>query len=227
VTVAPDGQAAVDAYLREAFDLILMDVQMPVLSGFDATREIRRMETTTGRHMPIVAMTARAMKGDRERCLEAGMDDYLSKPIQGQRVIEVIRRLFSGSPVPAGAPLAPSIDEEAAQDRVGGDTVLLRQVKDLCVTETPKLLDAIEGGLASGEARSVSAAAHTLRGMCLIFAPNEVVTIAGRIEELADAKDLGAATIEFGRLRPAADHLLMALRPAELAPRAVEAPLPS
>ena len=98
VTVAPNGQAAVDAYRREAFDVILMDVQMPVMSGYDATRAIRRIEETTGAHMPIVAMTARAMKGDRERCLEAGMDDYLSKPIQGKLVMEVIRRTLSPSP---------------------------------------------------------------------------------------------------------------------------------
>ena len=101
VTVAPDGQAAVDAYRRQPFDLILMDVQMPVLSGYDATRAIRQIEQTTGTHIPIVAMTARAMKGDRERCLEAGMDDYLSKPIHGKRVMEVIRRALSPSPVPA------------------------------------------------------------------------------------------------------------------------------
>ena len=84
VTVAPHGQAAVDAYQRESFDLILMDVQMPVLDGFDATRAIRQLEQTTRTHIPIVAMTARAMKGDRERCLDSGMDDYVTKPIQGE-----------------------------------------------------------------------------------------------------------------------------------------------
>ena len=147
-----DGQAAIDAYRSQTFDLILMDVQMPVLSGYDATRAIRQLERTTGTHIPIIAMTARAMKGDRERCLDAGMDDYLSKPIQGKRVMEVIRRALSPSPAPPAAPAAPAIDEAAALELVGGDDEALREVKDLCIAETPRLLDEIERALTDGRA---------------------------------------------------------------------------
>jgi CheY-like chemotaxis protein len=98
VVLANDGQEAVDAFKREPFDLILMDVQMPVLGGFDATRRIREMEAageTPGSRVTIIAMTAHAMKGDREMCLDAGMDDYIAKPVKMKELIAVINRVTS------------------------------------------------------------------------------------------------------------------------------------
>jgi CheY-like chemotaxis protein len=92
VTIAGDGLLALEACKRQSFDLVLMDVQMPGMGGFEATRIIRQVEVVTGRHMPVIALTAHAMKGDRERCLEAGMDDYLTKPIQPAALFEAIRR---------------------------------------------------------------------------------------------------------------------------------------
>ena len=90
--VAADGQRAVSAAEPGGFDVILMDVQMPELSGYEAARAIRRHEAGTGRHTPIIAMTANAMSGDRELCLAAGMDDYLAKPIQTKLLLEAIAR---------------------------------------------------------------------------------------------------------------------------------------
>jgi two-component system, sensor histidine kinase and response regulator len=218
LTVAPNGQAAIDAYRRQTFDVILMDVEMPVMSGYDATRAIRILEATTGAHMPIVAMTARAMKGDRERCLEAGMDDYLSKPIQGKLVMDVIRRALSQSPhmSPAPAHDGAAIDEAIALALVGGDQEALREVKDLCLTETPQVLGAIERALTDARADDLSAAAHALRGMYLVFGPNEVVTLAGRLEELALGCDLGEAAVAYQVLRPAAARAMTALRTEEV-----------
>jgi len=95
VTVANNGQEALDHLLKASFDLVLMDVQMPELDGLEATREIRKREGSTGEHIPIVAMTAHAMDGDRERCLDAGMDEYMSKPIKANILFEVIDRLHS------------------------------------------------------------------------------------------------------------------------------------
>jgi CheY-like chemotaxis protein len=92
VVIVSNGADALNAVTRESFDLILMDVQMPVMNGYEAARAIRMQEQRMGRHTPIVALTAHAMKGDRERCVEAGMDDYTSKPIQAHDLYEVLAR---------------------------------------------------------------------------------------------------------------------------------------
>jgi CheY-like chemotaxis protein len=100
VTVAGDGQTALEVLRDGAFDLVLMDVEMPNLDGLEATAAIRQRERDGGGHVPVIAMTAHAMKGDRERCLEAGMDDYVSKPIRAadlfQKIAEVLARLRPG-----------------------------------------------------------------------------------------------------------------------------------
>jgi CheY-like chemotaxis protein len=101
VVVAPDGRAAVAAFETGSFDLVLMDVQMPVMDGLTATAAIRSLEAERGGHVPIVAMTAHAMTGDRERCLEAGMDEYVSKPIEPMALIALVNRIAAASPAAA------------------------------------------------------------------------------------------------------------------------------
>ena len=105
VVVAADGRQAFECLEREDFDLILMDVQMPEMDGFAATAAIRARERSTGDHIPIVAMTAHAMKGDRERCLAAGMDDYVTKPVSRQGLADAIAN--SGTVRRASSPAAP------------------------------------------------------------------------------------------------------------------------
>ncbi len=90
VTVAADGQAALSALEQDSFDIVLMDVQMPTMDGFEATAKIRERERASGRHVPIVAMTAHALKGDEEKCLAAGMDAYISKPIRREELYSII-----------------------------------------------------------------------------------------------------------------------------------------
>ena len=98
MVVAENGQMALERLEQQAFDLILMDVEMPVLDGLEATAAIRQREQTTGRHIPIIAMTAHAMTGDRQRCLDAGMDDYLAKPIRAKQLIELLNSLPHPTP---------------------------------------------------------------------------------------------------------------------------------
>ena len=154
------------------------------------------------------------MKGDRERCLDAGMDDYLSKPIQGKQVMEVIRRTLSPSPDAACvAPAAPLQSTKpprwswsaATQRRCERSRICASPRRRTCSTKSSE-------ALTDGRADALSAAAHALRGMYLVFGPNEVVTIAGRLEELAIARDLTAAAVAYEVLRPAADRLMTALR---------------
>ena len=90
ITVVDNGEQAVEAYKNGSFDLILMDVQMPVLNGYEATRIIRSLESEKGVHIPIIALTAYAMKSDKDQCIEAGMDDYISKPFRREQFLDMI-----------------------------------------------------------------------------------------------------------------------------------------
>jgi CheY-like chemotaxis protein len=98
--IVDNGQEAVEQYSKESFDLILMDVQMPVMGGFEATAAIRELERVSGHHIPIVAMTANAMKGDREKCLAAGMDEYVSKPVRLPVLLAAIESVLNGAQAP-------------------------------------------------------------------------------------------------------------------------------
>ena len=147
--LAGDGKAALAAWEREPFDLILMDVQMPGMDGFAATKSIRAKERAVNTHVPIVALTAHAMKGDRERCLAAGMDAYASKPIRAAELFEVIARLLpsdvegaKGTPGPGGPPGAV-FDLNTALGAVDGDQELLRQMVQWFLGQCPKLLGEI------------------------------------------------------------------------------------
>jgi CheY-like chemotaxis protein len=101
VVVAGNGHEGVEAFQRERFDVVLMDIQMPEMDGFEALAAIRALERSSGRRTPVIALTAHALKEDRERCLAAGMDDYLSKPIDATRLLEIIRTVLDGPLTPA------------------------------------------------------------------------------------------------------------------------------
>ena len=112
VSVVGDGQAAISALEKVSFDIVLMDIQMPGMDGFEATAKIREMEKLSGEHTPIIAMTAHALKGDRERCMAAGMDGYVSKPIRTSELFSAIEAQL------ASKPSAQSIDSAAHVDPV-------------------------------------------------------------------------------------------------------------
>ena len=212
VVVAGDGNAALAALGRQPFDVVLMDVQMPDLDGFEAARRIRREEKGSGRHVPILAMTAYAMKGDRERCLEAGMDGYLSKPIQPAELFETIDRLV---PPAAAAPAAVPpplevLDRATALHRVGGDAALLKELAGLFLGTYPPQLAELHAAVAHGDGPVVQRLAHTLKGSVGAFGARAAFETAQRLETLARTGDLAGAEPacaaleeELARLRPA------------------------
>lgn len=170
--IAENGRSAVKALSKEHFDLVFMDVQMPEMDGFEATREIRKMEAQTGRRTPIIAMTAHAMKGDRERCLEAGMDDYVSKPISSDALFQAIQALAPADredKQPAEAPLEKKdgipIDKEALLNAFDHDLDFLKEAVDIFMSEYPQMMERIREAIRAGDATVLERAAHALKGM--------------------------------------------------------------
>jgi PAS domain S-box-containing protein len=225
VAVAVNGKEAADIVAGgEPFDAVLMDVQMPEMDGFEATTHIRARERDTGRHLPIIAMTAHAMKGDRERCLEAGMDSYVSKPIQAD---ELFRALAALTPAAASAKTGPSgacvppgqgpleLDKASLLNVVSGDEDLLREVIQLFLEESSRLMAEMQQAIADGDTARLGRSAHSLKGAAGLFAVASVTEPAQKLESLARSRQLAAAAEvygclehELGRLRPALAALL-------------------
>ena len=174
IDAVENGRLAVEAINRRAYDLVLMDVQMPEMDGFEATRAIRKKQDER-KDTPIVAMTAHAMKGVREKCLQAGMDDYVAKPIEPQELLGTIEkwtrscdsneatvgRKESGThQLPPGIP----IDLEAALDRFDGDNEFLEKMLQEFVESAPKQLEMLEGAIKKGDAKLVEREAHSIKG---------------------------------------------------------------
>jgi len=216
--IVPDGRAAVDSAREGRFDLALMDVQMPELDGLEATRHIRAEELDSGRRMPIIAMTAHAMPGDRESCIEAGMDGYLSKPIRLDTLlmeIERVLQLQAADPdknqlmEPGGEQekMTPLVDSEAALARVGGDAQLLAELADLFLVEYPRLLEKAKLGLESGDFALVGSNAHQLKGLLAQFGCEAGRAASLRLEsasKLGQLEEAGNAAAELERLLSAA-----------------------
>jgi CheY-like chemotaxis protein len=195
VWLAPDGRQAVAMWKELPFDLILMDVQMSEMDGFDATAAIRSKEQSTGKHVPIVAMTAHAMKGDRERCLAAGMDGYIAKPIQARELAQALEGFSSRGDRPInGGPVSPAAhDWSTALEHVGGDYELLQDLIRLFLVEWPKWRAELEQALAGQDAVVVRRLAHTVKGALEQFAAYGTLTIAERLEALGQVGDLHGA----------------------------------
>jgi PAS domain S-box-containing protein len=186
--VVANGQAALDACAERHYDVILMDVQMPVMGGFEATAALRAREAGTGRRTPIVAMTAHAMAGDRERCLAAGMDDYVSKPIQSSvldtalaNVIGVSDELQTDSGTEAMTSNAP-FDRHALIDSLGGDLELYGEIVRLFLSHYPHELDNLQHALAAGDAEKLHRIAHSLKGAISNFSAPRATAAARTLE---------------------------------------------
>ncbi len=198
VVTAADGREAVAAQVREKFDLILMDVQMPVMDGIEATAAIRSAEKDTGRHVPIVALTAYAMKGDEERFLDAGMDWHLPKPITHESLYRAVEQLMGsgGVAVPgevsAEEPAGP-IDEARFLRQMGEELDLIRSVARLYIEHYPRRLREIEEAVSAGDAKQLNMAAHALKGAVGTIAANRAFELANELEMMGEEGNIEGA----------------------------------
>jgi two-component system sensor histidine kinase/response regulator len=205
--VANDGQEAIDLFSTNRLDLILMDVQMPRMDGFQATAAIRTLEAETGRHIPIIAMTAHAMKGDCERCLAAGMDGYISKPIRVERFLSVVegwilppeRTLAHG--VETERPTEAVFDPERALARAMGKRPLLTKLGKLFLAHYPDVLTEIDAALFAGDPRRLERAGHSLKSSACSICADRVAMAAERLEEIGRGGDIADAEPACARLR--------------------------
>ncbi|SHH52079.1 ATP-binding protein [Massilia sp. CF038] len=213
ITLVDNGQDALARTMQGGFDLILMDVQMPELDGLSAARRIRQWELAHGGHVPIVAMTARAMQGDRERCLEAGMDDYLSKPIDSEHLRQLVSRFHVEQ---AG----PVLAWRAALLRLDGDTGLLLELAALFIDDGPQLMQTLYQALAADDLPASQRAVHSLQGVLVNFGAQRAISQAERLSTSlhepaqaaqwrGQAQELGGAVDEVY----AALHALIAAGP--------------
>jgi CheY-like chemotaxis protein/HPt (histidine-containing phosphotransfer) domain-containing protein len=212
ITVVGDGREAVAAVERYEFDLVLMDVQMPHLSGLEAARLLRVHEEGTGRHLPIIAMTAHALKGDRERFLQAGMDCYAAKQIQPEELFQEIAK-HVGLPRPSSASPASRVilDRKAVLRRLDDDRELLRELIAIFHQDCPRYLERIRTALAECDGVSAADAAHALRGAAGNFAAAEVMAVALQVESLAQVGEFTSAALAFDKLESETRRLKEAL----------------
>ena len=217
VTVAHTGREALEALDEVSVDLILMDLQMPEMSGLEATAAIRARERQNGGRVPIVAMTAHAMKGDRERCLEAGMDGYLSKPINRRELVELVEAVApreSNQPA-AATPARPAWSPEAMLGRLGGDEPLARQLAALFLGECPRMMIAIREAVALGSAEDLRRAAHAFKGSVGNFTDGPPMTTAFELEQIGRDNRIAAAPAVLSRLDAEVDALVADLQKFE------------
>jgi signal transduction histidine kinase/DNA-binding response OmpR family regulator len=223
VFVAGNGREAVQSYDRDPIDVVLMDVQMPEMDGFEATAAIREREAVSGRHMPIIALTAHAMTGDQERCLAAGMDYYLTKPVRPGELFATLEMAVRTA-APAGAEPSsssssgsvsslsamptmvepPDFDAEAALATVADDHALLARMVEVFCQEAPSMLAAIYNSVEAGDAHALMRSAHRLKGSVGNFGVTRSFELARSLERMGRE---GMLTDARGRLDDLTHHL--------------------
>jgi len=231
LVIARDGASGVRLAASELPDVILMDLSLPILDGWEATRQIKAAAPT--RHIPVIALTANAMSGDRERCIEAGMDDYVSKPIEVAALVAAIARVNrqpaaggtppgAADPVPSTTAQNPgtavsaksaglSFNRREALARAADDEELLAQIIDIYIEETPALITQLGEFLDKGDADRAFRAAHTIKGSSANLSAGAVGTAAREIELAARAGDLATARAGMAALTGSAAVLLAVL----------------
>ncbi len=216
IVVASSGAEALAALETQPFDLILMDVQMPEMSGIEVTAAIRAKEKETGDHIPIIATTASAMSEERERCLEAGMDAFVSKPIDKEALFEAIDALTgfaadAGSGDASGQAHDAVFDVDAVLKSLDGDFDLLREIAGIFQEQSAKHMEKIRDGIARQDAKKVERAAHALRGAAANLLARGVVDAASRLEEIGRSGSVEGSKEALASLEEALGKLQIAL----------------
>jgi CheY-like chemotaxis protein/HPt (histidine-containing phosphotransfer) domain-containing protein len=206
--VVSNGKDAVKAMEKVRYDMVLMDCQMPEMDGYAATGEIRNPQSNVLDHdVPIVAMTAHAMKGDREKCLAAGMDDYICKPVNPEKLLEVIEKRLAGLKVPQPdgtpgnvAPVNKVFDKTGFLDRLMGDKDLAGEILGGFLADVPLTFHALKKALDNGDATSIRQQAHSLKGASANVGATALEEIAFQVELAGKANDLEKASFLISEL---------------------------
>ena len=221
VEVADNGLVAVEKFASSSFDLILMDVQMPEMDGLEATTRIREHEQATDSRTLIIAMTADESPGDRDRCLESGMDDYISKPLDMNELAEALARAESNGDnndkqsvanQREASPAEPMIDWIGALEFVSGHQSILDTVVEAAIEEGPILLDQLRQAIESSDFEVIHRTAHTIKGAYRTFNPVPLIEVAEQIESLARSESLDQIAPLFSKLEPLLDLTLQELQ---------------
>jgi len=222
VTIASNGKEAVTQIENGEYDMVLMDIQMPEMDGFKATKAIRTLEESTGAHIPIIAMTAHAMVGDKERCLKAGMDGYVPKPVEHKDLIKAMNSLAPNVvPMKKVEPIVSSeVNVNKILERVDGDVELLTEVIDLFFAEIGVQLLEIKSAIADRNNTTVEHIAHAVKGAISNFGVESVTKAALQLEMIGRSGNLAQAEEAYAVLVAEIDHLtpvLNSLRMGEAA----------
>lgn len=221
VTVAGNGRIAFEAWQSEHFDVILMDVQMPEMDGFEATASIRQLEKETGQHITIIAMTAHAMAGDRDRCIASGMDDYLSKPIRSKEISEKLAVYFRSddTQIDNGDMMskhvkdsAPLVDTATALEGVDGDKELYSEVIQIFLETHGQTLIQLRDAISSANISSLQRLAHSMKGELMALGCQRTAHFAWQLEEAASKNEINDAAKMLEALENSISQVLPELR---------------
>ncbi|MFI5128001.1 MAG: response regulator, partial [Candidatus Acidiferrales bacterium] len=216
VIIAKNGIEALEVVEREEIDMVLMDVQMPEMDGLEAIRAIRSNEKISKRHLPIISLTAHVMKGDREKCIEAGADDYIPKPIQPANLFAAMERMHPSERDPESNAAAPAISDSfnaALLERVQGDRELLAEIVQLFESGLPAILQGLRESIARKEAAEIARTAHTLKGSVGNFGRGSAFRALEEMESFAKENDMAQTAKAFVLVERELKELLAALQP--------------